>query len=72
MQQFTTPEQNGLSERDGLTIMSMMRCLLNEATLTKHVWGELAATPVSLINHLPHKAIGGDTSHYRMFGMQAV
>ena len=74
VQQFTapyTPQQNGISERDGRTIMDMTRCLLNEANLAKHLWGEVAATAVFLMNRLPHTAIGGDTPYYRMFGKQA-
>ena len=73
-QQFTaphTPQQNGISERDGRTIMDMTRCLLNEANFPKHLWGELAAIAVFLINRLPHKAIEGDSPYYRMFGKQA-
>ena len=66
-----TPQQNGISERDGRTIMNMTRCLLHEAHLPKHLWGEIAATSVFLINRLPHKALKGDTPYYRMFGKQA-
>ena len=73
VQTFTaphTPQQNGISERDGRTIMNMTRCLLHEARLPKHLWGEIAATSVFLINRLP-KALKGDTPCYRMFGKQA-
>ena len=51
--------------------MDMTRCLLNESNLPKHLWRELAATAVFLINGLPHEAIGGDSRYYRMFGKQA-
>ena len=74
VQQFSsphTPQQNGISERDGRTIMNMTRCLLNEANLPRHLWGEIAATSVFLVNRLPHKAIKGDTPYWRMFGKQA-
>ncbi len=74
VQQFSsphTPQQNGISERDGRTIMNMTRCLLNENQLPKHLWGEIAATSVFLINRLPHKALRGDTPYFRMFGKQA-
>ena len=49
----------------------MTRCLLNEGNPPKHLWGELVATAVFLINRLLHKAIGGDSPYYRMFGKQA-
>ncbi|CAB1104474.1 unnamed protein product [Ectocarpus sp. CCAP 1310/34] len=74
VQTFTsphTPQQNGISERDGRTILNMTRCILNEARLPKILWGEIAATSVFLINRLPHKALQGDTPYYRMFGKQA-
>ena len=73
-QQFSapyTPQQNGVSERDGRTIMDMTRCSLNEAHLPKTLWGEIASTAVFLINRLPHPAIGGDTPYHRMFGKHA-
>eukprot|EP00903_Cladosiphon_okamuranus_P012044 g11309.t1 len=66
-----TPQQNGISERDGRTITNMTRCLLNEANLPKHLWGEIAATSVFLVNRLPHKALKGNTPYWRMFGKQA-
>ena len=68
-QEFTppyTPQANGLSERDGRTILNVTRCLLNEANLPKTLWGEIAATAVFLINRLPHSSINGDTPYYRM------
>ena len=68
-QEFTppyTPQANGLSERDGRTILNVTRCLLNEANLPKTLWGEVAATAVFLINRLPHSSINGDTPYYRM------
>ena len=74
VQQFSsphTPQQNGVSERDGRTIMNMTRCILHEAKLPKQLWGEIAATSVFLINRLPLKALKGDTPYYRMFGKQA-
>lgn len=43
-QQFTTtpntPQQNGIPERDGRTVMNMIRCLVHEARLPKNLWGE--------------------------------
>ena len=71
MQQFSspnTPEYNGLSKRDGRTIMGVARCWLNGAALPKSLWGKMAATVVFLLNRPPSKTIGGDTSYHRMFG----
>ena len=65
-----TPQKNGISERDGRTIMNMTRCLLHEARLPKHLWGKIAATSVFLIKRIPHKALKGDTPYYRMFSKQ--
>ena len=74
VQTFTAPhtsQRNGISERDGRTIMNMTRCLLHEARLPKHLWGKIAATSVFLINRLPHKALKGNTPYHRMFGKHA-
>ena len=74
-QQFSAPytlQQNGVSERDGRTIMDITRCLLNETNLPKTLWREIASTAVFIINRLQHASIGGDTPHYRMFGKHAV
>ena len=74
VQTFTAPQapqRNGISERDGRAIMNMTRCLLHEARLSKHLWGEIANTSVLLINRLQHKALKGDTPYSRMFGKQA-
>ncbi|CAN0071549.1 unnamed protein product, partial [Sphacelaria rigidula] len=69
-QEFTspyTPQQNGISKRDGRSILDVTRCLLNESNLPKFLWGEIAATAVFLINRLPHTSIDGDTPFFRMF-----
>ena len=42
------------SERDGRIVTDMTRCLLNEADLPKHLWGELAATAVFPLSFLLH------------------
>ena len=49
IQQFTalyTPQQNGISERAGRTVMDRTRCFFTETGLPKHLWGELASTVV--------------------------
>ena len=74
IQQFTapyTPQQNGISERGGRTLMDMTRCFLTETGLPKRLWGELASTAVFLKNRIPHSALGSDTPYYRMFGGNA-
>ena len=55
-----------ISERDGCTIMGVARCIPNEAALSKSLWGKIVATVVLLLNRPSSKAIGGDTSSYRM------
>ena len=66
IQQFSspnTPKHNGLSKRDGCTIMDVARCMLNGAALPKSLRGKMAATMVFLLNRPPSKTIGGDTSY---------
>lgn len=74
IQEFTatnTPQQNGISERDGRTILNMTRCLLQGANLPKWLWGEVCCTAVYIVNRLPHSALKFDTPYFRMFGEQA-
>lgn len=63
VQQFSTPrtlERNGVFERDGCTIMAMMRFLLHEAHLPQNPWGEISSTAVFLINRIIHLALSGE------------
>ena len=62
-----TPYYNGLSKRDGRTIMDVVRCMLNGAALLRSLWEKMAATAAFLLDCPPSKTIGGDTSYYRMF-----
>ena len=64
----STSEQNGLSERNGRTIMDVTRCLLNGAALPKALWGGVGGAAGLLLHDLPNKIIGGDTPYYKMFG----
>ena len=70
IQQFSspeTPEQNSLSKWDRCTIMKVAQCMLNQAALSKSLWGKMATTAVFLLNHPPNKTICGDTPSYRTF-----
>eukprot|EP00903_Cladosiphon_okamuranus_P009153 g8746.t1 len=66
-----TPQQNGISERDGRTIMGVTRCLMQGANLLGWLWGEVCCTAVYLVNRLPHSALGFHTPYFTMFGEQA-
>ena len=63
-----TPQQNGISERDGRTILNMTRCLLVDTGLPKYLWAELCATATYLINRAPHSALNGDSPYMRLYG----
>ena len=65
-----TPQQNGMSERDGRTIMNMTRCILIDTGLPKFLWGEISETAVFLINRSPHRAIGGSSPYSRLFNKE--
>lgn len=74
VQEFTapaTPQQNGISERAGQTLMNMTRCLLNGAGLPLSLWGEVCCTAVHITNRLRHAHLGHATPYFRMFGKQA-
>ena len=52
-----TPQQNGVSERDGRTIANIARCLLKDAGFPKDLWGEMFFTATYLSNRMPHSAL---------------
>ena len=61
-----TPQQNGVSERDGQTLAQITRCLMKDGNFLPSLWGELIFTAVYLSNRLPHSALGGVTPYFRM------
>ncbi|RDX89796.1 hypothetical protein CR513_28430, partial [Mucuna pruriens] len=48
-----TPQLNGLAERMNKTLIERVRCMLSEARLPKHFWGEALYTAVHVINLSP-------------------
>ena len=52
-----TPQQNGVSERVGRTLCSMVCCLLVESGLPLKLWGELMLTAAYLCNRMPHSGL---------------
>ena len=66
-----TPQQNGISERAGRTLMNIVRCMLDGGRLPHFLWGELCCTAVYITNRLPHARLNNETPYYRMFGKQA-
>ncbi|RDX66524.1 hypothetical protein CR513_54695, partial [Mucuna pruriens] len=52
-----TPQLNGLAERMNRTLIERVRCMLSEAKLPKHFWGEALYTVVHVINLSPAIAL---------------
>ncbi|RDY00402.1 hypothetical protein CR513_16423, partial [Mucuna pruriens] len=52
-----TPQLNGLAERMNRTLIERVRCMLSEARLPKHFWGEALYTAVHVINLSPAVAL---------------
>ncbi|RDX66455.1 hypothetical protein CR513_54773, partial [Mucuna pruriens] len=48
-----TPQLNGLAERMNKTLIERVRCMLSEARLPKHFWGEALYTAVHAFVHVP-------------------
>jgi hypothetical protein len=62
-----TPEQNGVAERYNRSILEKTRCILNEFTVPKFLWGEALRTAVHIRNLIPKT--GHDITPYElMFG----
>ena len=62
-----TPQQIGVSERDGQTLAAITRCMLRDGDFPPFMWGELMLTAAYLANRSPHSALGGDTPYSRMY-----
>ncbi|CAN0586415.1 unnamed protein product, partial [Ectocarpus sp. 12 AP-2014] len=56
-----TPQQMGVSERDGQTLAGVTRCLLKNGDFPPSTWGEFMLTAAYLLNRSPHSALGGAT-----------
>ena len=61
-----TPQQNGVSERDGQTLTQITRCLMKDSSFTPSMWVELIFMAAYLSNRSPHSALGGATPYFRM------
>ncbi|CAM9568805.1 unnamed protein product, partial [Hapterophycus canaliculatus] len=66
-----TPQQNGVSERDGQTLAKIVRCLMKDGNFPPSMWGELFFTATYLCNRSPHSALGGHTPYFKMHDKQA-
>ena len=66
-----TPQQNGVSERDGQTLAQITRCLMKDGNFPPSLWGELIFTAAYLSNRSPHSALGGATPYFRTHNKKA-
>ena len=78
-----TPQLNGLAERMNKTLIERVRCMLSEAKLPKHFWGEALYTVLHVINlspvvvlssEVPNKIWSGKNvkyDHLGVFGCKA-
>jgi transposase InsO family protein len=61
------PEQNGVAERSMLTLLNAVRCILIDANLPEHCYGDVLKTVCTLTNYHPTSANGDETPHHRLF-----
>ena len=66
-----TPQQNGVSERDGQTLTKIARCLMKDGNFPPSLWGELIFTAAYLSYRSPHSALGGAMPYFRMHNKEA-
>ena len=52
-----TPQLNGLAEKRNRTLVERVTCMLSEAKLPKHFWGEALLAVVHVINLSPVVAL---------------
>ena len=63
-----TPQLNGLAERMNKTLIERVRCMLSEAKLPKHFWGEALYIAVHVINLSPAVALNSEVPNKIWFG----
>ena len=66
-----TPQQNGVSERVGWTLCSLVRCLLVDSGLPPKLWGELLLTAAYLCNRIPHSGLDMGMPFKQLYGKEA-
>ena len=65
-----TPQQNGVSERDGQTLAKITRCLMKDEDFPPFMWGELMYTATYLANRSPHSTLEGATPYSKMHNLE--
>ena len=66
-----TPQKNGMSERVGRTLCSLVRCLLVDGGLPPKLWGGLMLTGAYLCNRMPHSGLDMETPFKWLYGKEA-
>ena len=66
-----TPQQNGVSEKDGQTLAQITRCLRKDGNFPPSLWGELILTAAYSSNRSSHSALGGAAPYSRMNNNEA-
>jgi len=66
-----TPQQNGVSERDGGTLAGIARCFMIEGNFPKFMWGKLLFTAAYIANRSPHSSLGGQTPYFKLHNKHA-
>ena len=65
---LNTPQQIGVNERAGRTIMNIVRYMLADSTLPSLLCGDLMHTAVYLSNRTPHAALHNRTPYKALYG----
>ena len=65
------PQKNGVSERVGRTLCSLVRCLLVDSGLPPKLWGELMLTAAYLCHRMPHSGLDMETPFKWLYGKEA-
>ncbi|CAB1105885.1 unnamed protein product [Ectocarpus sp. CCAP 1310/34] len=62
-----TPQQNGVSERDGQTLTTITRYLMKDGAFPPTLWREQMMTAEYLSNRPPRSTLGGVTPYFKMY-----
>jgi len=67
-----TPQSDGVVERANRTIMERVRCMLDNAGLSKKYWAFPVSVPVYLKNRTPTRSVAGNTPYEAWHGRKPI
>ena len=62
------PQQNGVAERNNISIMEVVKSMIHDQDLPMYLWEEAAITTLYVQNKISHNSLGNKTPKEMFFG----